>query len=172
MEDLSEALSINQTPGRNPFHKTSWESLAWWSRKILSSWFPDLIHRVHQLDIWSSDLQRPLCMWLPGLFNPMAYLTAIMQVTAREQTFPLDQMTTETHITLMRDPKVVAEHPPEGACCHGLFLEGARWGANGFIEDEEEDLYEVRREIKEIKETKETNRDQKEIKRDKEMIYV
>ena len=25
MEDLAEALSINQVPGRNPFHKASWE---------------------------------------------------------------------------------------------------------------------------------------------------
>lgn len=29
MEDLSKALAINQVPGRNPFHKTSWEARRW-----------------------------------------------------------------------------------------------------------------------------------------------
>ena len=80
---------------------------------MLSSWFPDLLKRVTQLEEWSNDLQRPMCMWLPGLFNPMAYLTAIMQVTAREQSFPLDQMTTETHITLMKTAEENLAHPPE-----------------------------------------------------------
>ena len=28
MEHLGDALGINQVPGRNPFHKTSWEALA------------------------------------------------------------------------------------------------------------------------------------------------
>ena len=56
-------------------------------------------------------------------------------------------MTTETHVTLARDPDTVVEHPQEGAMCHGIFLEGARWGANGFIEDEPEDFYEVREDL-------------------------
>ena len=43
MEHLGEALSINQTPGRNPFHKTSWEALAWWSRKVRMAHSPNLL---------------------------------------------------------------------------------------------------------------------------------
>lgn len=31
--------------------------------------------------------------WIPGLFNPMAFLTAVMQVTARNKQLPLDYMT-------------------------------------------------------------------------------
>lgn len=80
MEDLMQALSINQVPGRNPFHKTSWEKLAWWSKKTLGSWFLDLLRRVHQLEDWSMDLVLPYALWLPGLFNPTAFLTAVMQV--------------------------------------------------------------------------------------------
>lgn len=34
--------------------------------------------------------------WIPGLFNPMAFLTAVMQVTARSKELPLDFMTNRT----------------------------------------------------------------------------
>merc|ERR1711871_1840877 len=46
MENLSQALSINQVPGRNPFHQTSWERFAWPSKKSLSSWVAELIERT------------------------------------------------------------------------------------------------------------------------------
>ena len=42
MEDLAQALSIDQVPGRNPFHAISWEKLAWPSKKGLMPWFADL----------------------------------------------------------------------------------------------------------------------------------
>jgi dynein heavy chain len=45
--------------------------------------------------------------WLPGLFNAMAFLTAIMQVTARQTGLPLDNMAIETHITTMMQPEEV-----------------------------------------------------------------
>ena len=99
MEDLATALAINQVPGRNPFSKSSWEKLAWWSKKSLFPWFNDLRRRVMQLETWEKDLTMPFCIWYPGLFNPMSFNTAIMQVTARETKQALDQMTTETHIT-------------------------------------------------------------------------
>merc|ERR1719482_1612469 len=85
MEDLAQALSINQVPGRNPYHRASWEKLAWWSKKGLMPWFADLLKRIEQLTEWSSDLELPVSMWLPGLFNPMAFLTALSQVTARKK---------------------------------------------------------------------------------------
>ena len=53
MEDLQQALSINQVPGRNVFHKTSWEKLAWPSKKSLQMWFADLLLRVEQVcNVW------------------------------------------------------------------------------------------------------------------------
>lgn len=80
MEDMVIALGINMVPGRNPFHKCSWERYAWPSKRGLASWFVDLLRRVDQLSRWSSTLETPLSLWLPGIFNPMAILTAIMQV--------------------------------------------------------------------------------------------
>eukprot|EP01138_Halocafeteria_seosinensis_P009362 gb/GECG01009567.1/.p1 GENE.gb/GECG01009567.1/~~gb/GECG01009567.1/.p1 ORF type:complete len:4452 (+),score=647.06 gb/GECG01009567.1/:1-13356(+) len=127
MEDLSEALSLNQVPGRNPFHKTSWEKLAWFSRRNLSSWFNDLLDRVKQLDEWSQTLELPYATWISGLFNPTAFLTAVMQVTARRNGYPLDAMTVDFHATFMQSPEEVEGYPSDGAFIYGLYMEGARF---------------------------------------------
>merc|ERR1711988_1878189 len=74
MEDLVTALVINQVPGRDPFAKCSWEKLAWFSQKTLLTWFADMILRVDQLVTWTEDLVRPMSLWLPGVFNPTAFL--------------------------------------------------------------------------------------------------
>jgi len=133
MEDLLAALSIGQVPGRNPFHTASWEKHAWPSMKGLVPWFADLVVRCDQLTRWSSNagLRTPPSMWLPGLFNPTAFLTAIKQVTARNDGLPLDKMCTETHVTNLASAADVgdADRPATGgALVHGLFLQGARWG--------------------------------------------
>lgn len=60
--------------------KCAWEKLAWPSKKTLLSEFMDMLRRIGQLGVWSEDLVTPQCVWLPGLFNPTAYLTAVMQV--------------------------------------------------------------------------------------------
>ena len=128
MEDLQSALSIMQVPGRNVFHLTTWEKSAWPSKKGLASWFLDLLRRVEQLERWTSELVLPLCLWLPGLFNPMAFLTAIMQITARQEAEPLDKMVLETHVTSMLKPEQATSYPPQsGAFVYGMFIEGARW---------------------------------------------
>ena len=127
MEDLATALSINQVPGRNPFHKCSWEKYAWPSKRPLSSWFQDLLRRVDQFTKWSSTLETPLSIWLPGIFNPMAVLTAIMQVTARSTGLPLDKMAVDTYVTTMMQPSEATAYPENGMYAHGLFMEGARW---------------------------------------------
>jgi dynein heavy chain len=127
MEELVLSLSINQVPGRNPFHKASWEKLAWFSMKSLSSWFPDMILRCDGLRAWGETLKLPFSLWLPSLFNPTSFLTAIKQATARAESLPLDNMSTETHCSTMLDPDQADHYPPDGAYVHGLFIEGARW---------------------------------------------
>lgn len=43
--------------------------------------FQDMLQRIAQLERWTAgDISTPTCLWLPGLFNPTAFLTAVMQV--------------------------------------------------------------------------------------------
>ena len=65
---------------QKPFHVCSWERLAWPSRKPLASWFSDLLLRRAQLESWTKSFQLPYSVWLPGMINPTALLTAIKQV--------------------------------------------------------------------------------------------
>lgn len=129
MEDMGMALDINQVPGRNPFHAYSWERLAWASRKSLTSWFADLLLRRQQLSQWF-NLVLPYSIWLPGLMNPTALLTAVKQVTARKNKLPLDNMSLDTYVTRMDRPQLASTnevYPEDGVFVHGLLLEGARW---------------------------------------------
>ena len=50
-----------------------------------------------------------------------------MQVTARRTGLPLDQMTTETHITNYIKHDALDYVPHDGAFVHGFYIEGARW---------------------------------------------
>jgi len=127
MEDLATALKLNQWPGRNPFSKCSWEKLAWPSQKNLMPQFADMILRVDQLVRWTNDLKTPQCIWLPGLFNPNSYLTAVQQVTARKTGVALDKMSIETHVTSMWCASEIQEDAIDGTYIHGLYIQGARW---------------------------------------------
>lgn len=41
----------------------------------------DVLQRHAQLAAWTTNIvQLPVSVWLPGLFNPKAFLTALMQV--------------------------------------------------------------------------------------------
>eukprot|EP00622_Pseudochattonella_farcimen_P002213 FR737100.1.p1 GENE.FR737100.1~~FR737100.1.p1 ORF type:complete len:231 (+),score=20.06 FR737100.1:90-695(+) len=108
--------------------------------KSLTTEYTDMLKRVAMLVEWTETLDRPTCIWLPGLFNPTAYLTAVMQVTGRVTGRALDKTTTETHVTVFRDVKaerLVAQQPQDGAYASGLYIEGARWP------DEPEEVYDV-----------------------------
>ena len=47
----------------------------------------------------------------------------------------MDNMTIETHITLMHEPSEAEAvgHAPDGAFVHGLYIQGARWNAEGHM---------------------------------------
>jgi hypothetical protein len=59
----------------------------------LSAWYHDVLKRYEQLAAWTAgDVVTPHSVWLPGLFNPKAFLTAVMQAYARAHKLPLDVM--------------------------------------------------------------------------------
>ena len=96
MEQLQASLMLNRVPG-------SWEDFAYYSKKALGAWFSDMIERVNQLSSWSGDLVLPKSLWISGLFNPMSFLTSIMQTTARSKNLPLDNMVLHTYVTNVFD---------------------------------------------------------------------
>lgn len=133
MEVLSTSLALNRVPAE-------WEKYAYFSKKSLLDWFVDLLLRITQLTNWSTDLITPKSLWIPGLFNPMSFLTAIMQVTARQNNLPLDDMTLRTDVTNTRSYEDLPGPAESGSYVHGFFLEGAGWemgrgGEQGYLAD-------------------------------------
>jgi dynein heavy chain, axonemal len=133
METLALQLDINVVP-------TYWEKCAYFSKKTLLDWFADMRERHAQLVIWSENLETPPVVWISALFNPMSYLTAIMQVTARAAQLPLDDMCLVTDILNTKDKAEFPEFAETGAYINGFFLEGAGWepgrgGEQGYLTD-------------------------------------
>lgn len=119
MEATAAALRINKVPA-------DWAEAAYFSKKTLQEWFADLLLRVQQLAEWTDDLETPVVLWLAGLFNPMSFLTAIMQVTSRAHQLPLDDICLKTDVknSYSKEDFKAAEI---GAYVNGFFLEGAAW---------------------------------------------
>ena len=69
-------------------------------------------------------------MWLPGLFNPQAFLTAVMQTTARRNDWALDRTVIVTEVTKRLTPEQIDAPACEGAYVHGGLLWG--WGVLGW----------------------------------------
>ncbi|KAJ1562568.1 Dynein heavy chain 9, axonemal [Cladochytrium tenue] len=128
MENLMNALFLNQIPA-------SWEKLAYPSLSGMASWYADLLLRIKELESWVAEFQLPSVVWLPGLFNPQSFLTAVMQTTARKMEWPLDRMVLTVDVT-KKAKEEFSGAPREGAYVHGLFMEGARWDtASGMIQE-------------------------------------
>jgi len=120
MESLLFSLKLNRVPA-------DWVNKAYPSLKPLAGWFTDFLARNVQLVGWMENLVTPHSVWISGLFNPMAYITAILQTTARKNDLPLDQMEVWTDITGQNDHTQITAPADEGMYIHGCCMEGARW---------------------------------------------
>lgn len=120
MDMLANKMNLNLQPD-------IWIKYAYFSLKSLPAWFDDLLLRIKQLTDYSEELIAPCSLWISGLFNPMSYLTSIMQVTARRDNLALDDMTLKTIITNTRDHAEITAHAENGAYIHGFYLQGASW---------------------------------------------
>jgi dynein heavy chain len=120
MEALAGKMFLNLQPDL-------WVKYAYFSLKDLLSWFDDLLMRIAQLDEYSEELIPPKSLWISAMFNPMSFLTAIKQSTARTKGLPLDGMDLRTTVTNERDPAAVAAPAEDGAFIHGFSLQGASW---------------------------------------------
>ena len=129
MEALMNALYDNKVHGK-------WATVAYPSMRGLASWLVDMLQRQRQLEAWTADLATPKVTWIAGLFNPQAFLTAVMQVLARKNELPLDRMTTVCDVTKKQSAEDVEAATRDGAYVVGFFLEGARWDVGtGMMDD-------------------------------------
>ena len=128
MERLLEAIMSNEVPA-------SWLAVAHDAPHALSKWFIDLLHRATFLESWKDLLKEgkaaPPSIWLPGLFNPLALMTAAKQMFLRANPLAglwedLDVCGTvsvwpsESELVMMADSD---ELPRDGLFVHGLVLE-------------------------------------------------
>ncbi|XP_015735401.1 dynein heavy chain 17, axonemal [Coturnix japonica] len=119
MEELANALFYDNVP-------ESWTRYAYPSLLSLGAWYADLLLRIRELEVWTTDFVLPVTVWLAGFFNPQSFLTAIMQSMARKNEWPLDKMCLAVEVTKKYREEMTAP-PREGSYVHGLFMEGARW---------------------------------------------
>jgi dynein heavy chain len=122
MEELQLSLFSGSVP-------PGWRKVAYASLKGLVGWWADMVERVNQLTDWSDTLILPKSVWISGLFNANAFLTAVNQVTARREGLPLDTMDTLVDVTPVMEPSGLDGAEEDGATIHGLYMEGARWNS-------------------------------------------
>ena len=93
MQDVMNALADNKVP-------RVWEKAAYPSRRALGAWVADLCDRARSLREWSLEphLSLPKVTWLPGLFAPKSFLTAVQQFTANRNGWALDRTLIQTEV--------------------------------------------------------------------------
>ena len=122
MDELMTCLYAQRVPRR-------WQTLAYASLRPLSSWLVDLDQRVHQLVEWTSaPVDVPKVIWISGLFNPRAFLTATCQKASQELKIELNALELVTEVS-KKHPSVESIDVPsrDGQYVFGLSLVGARW---------------------------------------------
>jgi dynein heavy chain len=120
MEAIENALFFDTVP-------PGWGVILGPSTKPLAAWFIDVLERHKFMEAWIADFALPATVWLGGLFNPQALLTAIAQQTARKNEWPLDKVVLSVDVTKKYNREDFGSAPREGAYLYGFFMAGARW---------------------------------------------
>jgi len=106
------------------------------SLKPLSSWMPDLVDRIEQLNVWGFQ-SVPKVLWLGGVTYPTSLLTALLQASARKNMVSVDTLSFD-FIVQTADESGITAMPKEGAYIKSMILEGAKWDASaGALADAE-----------------------------------
>jgi len=135
MQKLSDELYMERVP-------EVWAAVSFMSMRPLGSWVENYAQRNSQLLDWIPDNQTPKVTMLNYFFNPMSFLTAIMQTVSMINAFDLDQMSLVVDV-LKRGADQIDNAAREGCHVYGVVMEGARWdtGTNAIEESKMKDLY-------------------------------
>jgi dynein heavy chain, axonemal len=129
MEQVITSIALNRVPAY-------WNTLAYPSKRGLSSWLANLFQRIEQLNTFKDDpFSINKVIMISRFFNPQSFLTAIMQVIARAKSYELNKLYIQTEIT-KRSIEEIDSNAKEGSYVYGFVLEGARWDQGGGFLDE------------------------------------
>jgi len=120
-EEVLVSLFAGQVP-------KAWLS-AYPSLKPLSSWTPDLVERIDQLNVWGFQ-GIPKVFWLGGVTYPTSLLTALLQASARKNMVSVDTLSFDFAVQTS-DESAITAMPKEGSYVKGMILEGAKWDSGG-----------------------------------------
>ena len=100
------------------------------SLKPLASWFKDFLGRMAFMNDWLVH-GPPRSFWISCFFFPQGFFTSALQAHARRYKEPIDLLefvpTVQPYAGLDDVPKA----PDDGVYIHGMFMEGARFDADG-----------------------------------------
>lgn len=106
MSDELEEIFTCVYEGRVP---STWLT-AYPSLKALGSWTRDLISRVQHLAKWAETTHTPLLFWLAAYTFPTAFLTAVLQTSARQSNLSIDSLTWEFNVIDIDEDAII--EPP------------------------------------------------------------
>ncbi|RNF12557.1 dynein heavy chain 9, axonemal isoform 2 [Trypanosoma rangeli] len=119
MQVLFDEIFLDKLPA-------AWEKVSFLSLRALGSWLENFLVRNDQLVNWTGELQTPRVTNIALFFNPMSFLTAIMQTTSMINSFDLDQMSLVIDV-LKKSADQIETSARDGCHVTGLSMEGARW---------------------------------------------
>jgi dynein heavy chain 1 len=132
MRSLMNSISKGITPKEWKWYATpDWVSL--------NQWISDFVRRMHQLDEISRSTDfRTLQIWLGGLLNPEAFITATRQSAAQSHGWSLENLKLCAESIAVKAPgetqaqtqKAGAQPDVDGFTMRGLSIEGASWSGN------------------------------------------
>jgi hypothetical protein len=122
LELLNRRLLANRIP-------EVWLDHSYPSILFMRSYLDDLNFRVGIIDKWVRT-DRPAVFNLGSFYHPEEFLTAVLQVYARQRRVPFDCLQWMTEPLSFTDPADVTAPPDEGIYVEGLFIEGAKWDMN------------------------------------------
>ena len=97
------------------------------TKMSVDDWFANLLRRTHQLNAWATTLERPICAWLGGFHNPLAYLSATRRCVCRNAKLSMEQTHFVSHVTTYGANLFPSRYAYRGMYVSGLTLRGACW---------------------------------------------
>ena len=117
-----QAVLLNRTP--REIQKMSFQNSL-----SFSSWVRNLQERVKFIRGWLED-GVPKLFWLPGLFSANGFQLGLLQMSSRNQGYPLEKLVLDYQLIPYHRYKelgVGKQHPAQGIFIYGFYLDGAQW---------------------------------------------